>query len=487
MSSQSVSKGAAFINRFKHFCHQLLEDPFVELKNEIFLKGQKVGILHNELPICLQLGKNGQEFHICPEKPLSGCPVDPPFTYLIIESKAPSTGICNFFRMVPGESVLLGKPEDPISVFNTSIVYTHQHVRLSYKKEGLVFQDLHSPTGTYLSPVLEQKIIENMENRRRKRLSLVKKIYGGTLEILPPEPAFRLLKEVNQIMAVEVFRPLNTDNHPGGMLEFPENLHPIIIGDLHAQVDNLLKILSENSFLACLEQKKAYMLFLGDLVHSEVDGQLEEMETSLLMMDLLFKLKVRFPQNVFILRGNHDSLLRDNYKSGVHQGALWVKEVTERRGESYCKEMKRFYRQLAYVAISKDFFACHASPPFRKVTRDRLINIHQNPKLKRELILNRLMRNNVVTGYTQTNVKNFRKALDLSPEIPFIVSHNPLSQDKSVWLNAGKIRNHHIVFSGRTEELSLFTRIGNKMVPFTYRAEPLVTLLNELPTPLNIE
>jgi len=40
-------------------------------------------------------------------------------------------------------------------------------------------------------------------------------------------------------------------------------LTPIVVGDLHAQLDNLLKILSENSFLDCLERGDAALILLS--------------------------------------------------------------------------------------------------------------------------------------------------------------------------------------------------------------------------------
>ncbi|MES9814554.1 MAG: metallophosphoesterase, partial [Candidatus Thiodiazotropha sp.] len=107
-------------------------------------------------------------------------------------------------------------------------------------------------------------------------------------------------------------------------------------------MDNLLTILSHNEFLEMMGDGKAAMVFLGDAVHSEMDGKLAEMESSLLIMDLIFRLKLWFPQQVFYVRGNHDSFSEEIGKDGVPQGLLWAKEVKRVRGEAYKKAMEYF-------------------------------------------------------------------------------------------------------------------------------------------------
>jgi len=86
------------------------------------------------------------------------------------------------------------------------------------------------------------------------------------------------------------------------------------------------------------------------------------MHSSLLMMDLIFKLKMRFPEQVVYIVGNHDSFSHDVMKHGVPQGLLWEKHVTASRGEEYKEELELFYRQSPLVVVSPDFIACHAGP-----------------------------------------------------------------------------------------------------------------------------
>ena len=267
---------------------------------------------------------------------------------------------------------------------------------------------------------------------------------------------------------------------PGGIVKLPKKMIPIIIGDLHAQVDNLLTLLTQNKFLEMLGDGKAAMVFLGDAVHSEMDGHMSEMESSLLMMDLILRLKLWFPQQVFYVRGNHDSFSEEIGKSGIPQGLLWSETMLKIRGTDYKKAMERFYELLPYVALSKNYVACHAAPPRGKVTVDMLVNIHKYPGLIQEVTCNRLYRPNRLSGYTKGDVKRFRKALNLQGKAELFVGHTPLTRHDALWLNVGGIEHHNVVFSGNIPWIGVFTRVKNQMIPLRYRSESLLEVLNEL-------
>jgi hypothetical protein len=219
-------------------------------------------------------------------------------------------------------------------------------------------------------------------------------------------------------------------------------------------------------------------VFLGDAVHSEVDGQMEEMDSSMLLMDLIFRLKVRYPGRVFFIRGNHDSFSEDLAKDGIPQGLLWAKALRETRGKAYRKAMQRYYDVLPYVVVSDDFACAHAAPPKTKISPDMLVDLHRYPGLIMELINNRMYRPNRPAGYTKGDFRRFRKAMKLAPETPFIVGHTPLDRSDTLWLNAGGIEHHHILYSASQNYVGVFTRIGGEMLPLRYLAESLLPVVN---------
>ncbi|HNM64395.1 MAG TPA: metallophosphoesterase, partial [Accumulibacter sp.] len=228
------------------------------------------------------------------------------------------------------------------------------------------------------------------------------------------------------------------------------------------------------------EEGCAALVILGDAVHCELDGQLAEMESSMVLMDLILRLKLCFPSQVFYLRGNHDSFSEDLAKDGIPQGLLWAKELSLKRGPSYLKAMQEFYDLLPYVVVSPDFIACHAAPPTSKVTRQMLIEIHQNPSLISELTSNRLRRPNRPLGYSGRNVAKFRHSLHLDPATPLIVGHTPIDNEATVWLNVDGIENHHVLFSACPDTVGVFARVGGRMIPLIYPVDALSSMINAL-------
>ena len=85
--------------------------------------------------------------------------------------------------------------------------------------------------------------------------------------MLPNEEALSLIREVNLILEDEAHRPKDTQGRPGGVVHLPDESTVIMLGDLHAKPDNLLTMLSQNSYLEALEDGTAFLVLIGDAVH----------------------------------------------------------------------------------------------------------------------------------------------------------------------------------------------------------------------------
>lgn len=456
----------------------------VALTEEIHLCGDEIRVPYANEAIQLILGKQrqGSCLWLCPEF-LLNTSLTPSSIALIIFNpehyfKQPS-GFC---RLVPGEAIVLGRSNHiQQSFFHFSRQIALKHLSIVYDNDAIIFKDLTVNSGTYISLLRENLEEEKIISQRMSRLARIRTIFGGPIQCLPPKEALATLNQVNQLLEHDPCRPLDDRGKPGGLVTPPEGMLPLIIGDLHSQVVNLIKILSENHFLDALEQGLIYLIFLGDAVHSEVDGEMENMESSMLIMDFIFKLKIRFPSQIFYLLGNHDSFSKNISKDGIPQGILWAYEMQKSRGKQYKDACDQLYLNLPYLLKSDQFVVCHAGPPIAKITKDMLVNIYKYPGLAKELIWNRLRRPGQYAGYTKMDVARLHKSLNLAQETPFIVAHNPLSVDASLWLNAGGIENHHIVFSGRTNQISIFFQIRDQLVPFVYTVEPdILTIINTM-------
>ena len=193
----------------------------------------------------------------------------------------------------------------------------------------------------------------------------------------------------------------------------------------------------------------------------------------MLLMDLIFRLKLHFPEQVFYVRGNHDSFSENIAKDGIPQGLLWAKELSERRGTVYLKAMAEFYGLLPYVVVSSDFVACHAAAPKSKGSLEMLVQIHRYPALISELINNRLYRQNRPQGYNRRDVKRFRRALQVAADTPFIVGHTPIDREGTLWLDVDGIANHHVLFSAHPEPVS-YTHLD------VYKRQVLLTIQSKV-------
>jgi predicted phosphodiesterase len=87
------------------------------------------------------------------------------------------------------------------------------------------------------------------------------------------------------------------DKHLIVELTTPKEL--VVIGDLHGDLGSLEKILSEIEYQKFLKDSENKLVFLGDYV----DRGMHSPE----VLCVLFDLKIRFPDSVIMIRGNHEA------------------------------------------------------------------------------------------------------------------------------------------------------------------------------------
>jgi hypothetical protein len=446
------------------------------------LKGEGIRVPFQGFPLEISLGCDDNTLHLFPEHLLKSPSKESPSSFILFNPEHYYFRISGFIRLERGKKLVLGRNDpEQTALFSYSDRVNERHLAVTHLGDALIFQDLHSDAGTTLSALINPDQNQRLTRTSREKLYRVREIYGGPILPLPLAEAQSDLEKVNRILSQENWRPKNSQGRPGAVVKLPDVITPILMGDLHAQLDNLINVLCQNQFMESLENGTACLILLGDAVHSEIDDQMADMTGSMLMMDFIFKLKIRFPHRIFHIRGNHDSFAPEVAKGGIPQGLLWEKRLADERGAQYKQTMELYYDQLPYVVLAKDFLACHASPPSRKVNLERLIDAAQDQRLTEQLIQNRIKRPSYPGGYTSRDVKRFRNALGLEPNFPFIVAHNPLTEKETLWLNVGKIENHHIVFSAKPHSVGVFTRISDGMIPLSYKTEPLSEAINAFP------
>jgi hypothetical protein len=477
-----TKKGAKrFARRFRDLLDELGACEDRQLEGALRLGAGKVRLPGPPGAIRIQLGgENGKLLRLHPEVLLtadggtrhSG-------SYLIDEPN--DEAIRGFLRLSRDDPLVLGR-EDALQqdLLRYSKSVAGRHLRVKLGQEGLVLRDLSPAAGTCLSPLPPEGDGPDFAAARRAKLQRLASVFGGAIEPLPRVEAMELIEAFIGQVESDPRQMLDSSGRCGGVVGVPPNVTPFFVGDLHARIDNLLVVLTRNGFLEGLEVGSAALIILGDAVHPDADGLEGSMETSMLLMDLIFRLKLAFPDRVFYLRGNHDSFSEDISKNGVPQGLLWEEALRDVRGPKYLQAMSRVYEILPYVALSPGFIACHAGPPTSKVSRDTLINIRDFPKVEREITHVRLRRANSPAGYGAGDVKRLRRRLELDPKAPFIVGHTPLSPDDTLWLDAGGIPNHHVLFGAHPDLVGVIALQGKRLLPLRYPSEPLTALYNRL-------
>ncbi len=440
------------------------------------LSGRRLSIPLPSHPVELELGK--ERLHIQKE---IRCDESSPANRPDIVIFNPDTDCeqINFsLRLQPDQSLHISHDQPyQANLFRTPREAFRRNFHLDYEGERLVFRDTVSELGTYITLLERTGEPSTIAAQRRNVIDQIIAMYGGPLETMDPDKALSTIQQVNDLLRDDAYRAKDSSGVAGGLLELPHHLTPVVIGDIHGNMDNLLKILSENAFMRALENETAVLVFLGDLVHPDSEPY-DDMDASVLMMDFLFTLKLRYPRSVFFLRGNHDSFSTEVTKNLVPQAMLWRKKLEQTRGTEYCDQMLQFYDLSPAVALSSDFVACHAGPPLNKVDPEKLINIRSFPALLHELMWNRIRRPGYPSGYTAKDIRRFRKSLNLDKEIPLLAGHTPFSRTGTLWCDVAGIPDHHIFYSANHDQLAIFIRVNGQMVPLVYSAEPLLEWAN---------
>jgi len=263
-----------------------------------------------------------------------------------------------------------------------------------------------------------------------------------------------LIDHVVSIMDNLPGRARDAQGRPGGLIDFPSGLRPIIIGDLHANTQNLRIILNNDGNGKDMEAGKAACILLGDALHDDRTGHMKDMANSLEILDAVLALIAEYPGYVYYIRGNHDTFDERLRKSGISQGLEFKRLLLAERGEGYVAAVSKFFDSMPYFIIGEGFIITHAGPPHGGIVRDELVNIRDYPEKMHQLTwtrINEFNGNPSLKEYGERDVRLTYELLGVPSDTQFIVGHNPIWSDGNktgVWQNVIGVRNHHILYSG---------------------------------------
>jgi hypothetical protein len=256
----------------------------------------------------------------------------------------------------------------------------------------------------------------------------------------------------------EEIRPRTVDGEAGGLLDLTDSGKDVyVLGDLHGMVNNLKASLETDQLEQKLEEDRAVLLLLGDLIHDDRVGNLTNMQPSLETLEYTVELVNRFPTNVFIIRGNHDTFDEQIVKNGIPQAEMFRKYLEEQRGGEYVDAVNEFFSALPLVFLSDAFFAIHAGPVRGGASREHLIEIYRYEQEMFQLMWNRINQIGSVPNkkeYGPADIAKAKELLGYDDDAYFIVGHNPLLDrggDDSIWFDVMGVKNYIITYDALPE------------------------------------
>lgn len=277
------------------------------------------------------------------------------------------------------------------------------------------------------------------------------------------------------------YRPASDFNTLGGLLDFSggEKLPLVIVPDLHARsyfLRNILNFTLPESF-ACseinggktgisvfqaLEEDKIRLVFVGDLLHSELRGRLRwmealkdfdrgnyngesmtaEMSEGLTLFSMIMELKIAFPANVHILKGNHENIMNVRgpgdfpFRKFANEGEMVKDFMVSVYGDDVLMVISCFEKNLPLAAVFPECVVSHAEPA-RAFSRQELINGMDSD----EVILGLTWTEN--NAAKDGSVKKMLESLTEKPDSLYFGGHRPIQGNYSLRQNGKYVQIHN--------------------------------------------
>lgn len=258
------------------------------------------------------------------------------------------------------------------------------------------------------------------------------------------------------------------------------------IGDVQGRGDHVEAILNQKDdrgrrLWEKLRDDEAIVVFLGDLIHEERTGLTDDMYSSVVTVQNIMQLKIEFPENVYVLSGNHDVAGRmtkqgpfpalksqtdafaeslnflyggtesqfGNIKLDPRGHIELFTTITDPRLEghpartffptgseiAWHEGFFRFFHRAfldkgAFLALTDEVVAVHAGPAKTLTSIEELEEgIFQGRRATHLVDLTTSRYQKKENGYEETDIQRFLDSLGL-PEAVLLMGHSPISDQR---------------------------------------------------------
>ncbi len=269
---------------------------------------------------------------------------------------------------------------------------------------------------------------------------------GGTIPMtpLPKQAAFRQLERYLYTSRTSKFQA-------GGFVDLrkvPEDVPIVYVGDLHARVDNLNRVLNSADNYGRLRNGRLVLNILGDAVHREDCNT--EMDSSVVMMQQIMDLKIMCPDNFYYYAGNHDSFsmraMRQTPAGFIFPGIIMSSRLEELYGDDYVRRFQALISGLPIVSAANGIITAHGGPIRRPFTMSQLINAspaNETDPMVKDAVWGRFeYADDPALIYDMFDVQKFLSAMD-QPDATLLVAH---TKPKNGGWHREIAPNHHVIF-----------------------------------------
>jgi hypothetical protein len=207
----------------------------------------------------------------------------------------------------------------------------------------------------------------------------ITQIAKESLEV-KPEVFSKLVENVTRLICGENGRVGNL-NILGRLVKLDPSGRALIVGDLHGDLESLIDIFKRSQFLKQLDQTNdSHMIFLGDY------GDRGAFSTEIYYV--LLKLKLLFPKQIILMRGNHEGpndLMAEPHDLPAQLQMRFGKEWTE----TYARIRRLFACMYNAVLVEERYVLIHGGPPLKANRIDDLAHaqdVHPEQRLLEDIL-----------------------------------------------------------------------------------------------------
>jgi hypothetical protein len=201
----------------------------------------------------------------------------------------------------------------------------------------------------------KREIIENAGNRNPEQINQMISQVESILDTERQQGEGKLADTIDQTLASEAGDKYFVDRD---IVWLPPEGRAIFIGDLHGDANTIPSILEQTKFLENMEagSMDVKLVFLGDYA----DRGKKDIQT----LEQVLALKLRYPNEVILLRGNHEDI-RMGDKYGLLD-SLW--DQFEESGKRLFDHYNQLFEKLPGIClVGNGVIAVHGGIPGREI------------------------------------------------------------------------------------------------------------------------